>query len=173
MTNHKFLKGKQNRKSFDILFSLLRRRIIGLQPKLLADTVFLCLQRIYIYGDQIRLFNNMLFLFCHFLWCDCSWFCDCGWGKFLLISLWKWYSLLQSGQAAEINMDWYSNGELRKKVHIAQGWDALGEISKERLTCDWDFHLNFQRIQQLFDLPARRWFGKEIFGSIFPRNNKV
>ena len=120
MTNHKFLKGKQNRKSFDILFSLLRRRIIGLQPKLLADTVFLCLQRIYIYGDQIRLFNNMLFLFCHFLWCDCSWFCDCGWGKFLLISLWKWYSLLQSGQAAEINMDWYSNGELRKKVHCAR-----------------------------------------------------
>ena len=120
MTNHKFPKGKQNRKSFDILFSLLRRRIIGPQPKLLTDTVFLCLQRIYIYGDQIRLFNNMLFLFCHFLWCDCSWFCDCGWGKFLLISLWKWYSLLQSGQAAEINMDWYSNGELRKKVHCAR-----------------------------------------------------
>ena len=102
MTNHKFPKGKQNRKSFDILFSLLRRRIIGPQPKLLTDTVFLCLQRIYIYGDQIRLFNNMLFLFCHFLWCDCSWFCDCAWGKFLLISLWKWYFLSQ-GRASSGN----------------------------------------------------------------------
>ena len=77
--------------------------------------------------------------FCHFLWCDYSWFCDCVWGKFLLISLWKWYFLSQgrasSGNQHGLIFKWWveEKGALRKaEMHSERfqrkDWPAI-EIS--------------------------------------------